>query len=39
MVHRSRLIAEYTTRHGGFSREQVERYLQGAIARYVTGGH
>ncbi len=39
VVHQSRLIAEYTTRHEGFSREQVELYLQGAIARYLTGGY
>ncbi|MFI9783049.1 hypothetical protein ACIHEI_05960 [Kitasatospora sp. NPDC051984] len=38
VVHQSRLIAEYTAKHEGFSRDQVELYLQGATARYVTGG-
>jgi hypothetical protein len=39
VIYQSRLIAEFTTRYEGFSRDQLELYLQGAIARYVTGGY
>ncbi|MFE1319599.1 hypothetical protein [Kitasatospora phosalacinea] len=39
VVFQSRLIAEYTARHQGLSREQVELYLRGAVARYATGGY
>ncbi|MCY9786912.1 hypothetical protein KIK06_23800 [Nocardiopsis sp. EMB25] len=39
LVHQMRLVAEYTARDEGIVGKELEMYLDGACARYYTGGY